>query len=61
MIEFWNVENTGSRLAVQNPSKIYDLHSSTRQKNELNQPTTLWRIVHTTIVREKNKEVITRI
>lgn len=72
-IEFWTVENTGWSGGVSwfktggtdaNPLRFMTytpaLDYATRRKNKLNQPATLWRIVHTTIVREKNKEVITR-
>ena len=67
MIEFWSVENTGwsggiswFRDEVRYDSKYEALESCLKQKEELNQDTTLWRIVHTTIERKDNREVITR-
>lgn len=68
MIEFWSVENTGwsggiswFRDEVRYDSKYEALDSALAQKKDLNQDTTLWRIVHTTIQRQDNREVITRV
>lgn len=67
MIEFWSVENTGwsggiswFRDEQRFDSKYEALEDAFRRKKELNQDTTLWRIVHTTIERKDNKEIITR-
>ena len=67
LIEFWSIENTGWSGAIswfrdekRFDSKYEALDDALRRKKELNQDTTLWRIVHTTIRRFDNKEVITR-
>jgi hypothetical protein len=67
MVEFWSIENTGWSGGVswfrdeqRFDSKYEALDIAIERKEELNQDTTLWRIVHTTIKRFDNKEVITR-
>lgn len=68
MIEFWSIENTGwsggiswFRDEQRFDSKQQALDIATLRKEELNQQdTTLWRIVHTTIQRQDNKEITTR-
>lgn len=74
MIEFYTVENTGwsggvswfhtggtdinpLRFTAESEARIY----AEEQKKELDQDSTLWRVVHTTIVRTDNKEVTTRV
>lgn len=72
-INFWTVENTGWSGGISwfstggtdaNPlrfkTKYEAINYLIKQKEELNQDTTLWRYVHTTIQRTDNKEVITR-
>ena len=66
-IEFWSIENTGwsggiswFRDDVRFDTKQEALESCLEQKEDLNQDTTLWRIVHTKIERFDNREVITR-
>jgi len=74
MIEFYTVENTGwsggiSWFAyggtVTNPHRFNTNEEATvyatRSKELMNDPNTLWRIVHTIIERTENKEVATRI
>lgn len=73
MIQFYTVENTGwsggiswfttggtdvnpLRFKVESEAISYAKNA----KEELNQDTTFWRIVRTTIDRTDNKEVITR-
>lgn len=73
MIEFWTVENTGWSGGVSwfkiggtdaNPLRFNTytpaLDYATESKIELNEPATLWRVVHTTIERTVDGEVITR-
>lgn len=72
-INFWTVENTGwsngtswfktggtdanpLRFTAREEAEVYAI----RSKELMNDPSTLWRIVHTTITREENREVITR-
>ncbi len=72
-IEFWSVENTGWSGGVSwfttggtemNPlrfdNKFDAFKYASECKNELDQETTLWRVVHTTIEREEFKETTTR-
>jgi hypothetical protein len=67
MVEFWSIENTGWSGGVswfrdeqRFDSKYEALDTAIERKRELDQDTTLWRIVHTTIERSDNKEIITR-
>lgn len=73
MIEFYTVENTGwsggvswfhvggtNMKPLRFKLKSEALTYTTEKKKELDEDTTLWRIVHTTIVRMENKEIITR-
>lgn len=73
MIEYWNVEDTGWSNGVSwfstggtstNPlrfnSNTAAVEYATKRKAEFNQPTTKWRVVHTTVERTENREVITR-
>ena len=72
-IEFWSVENTGWSGGISwfttggtdvNPLRFdnrFDAFEyANRCKTELNQDTTLWRVVHTKIDRKEFEETTTR-
>lgn len=72
-IEFWSIQNTGWSGGVSwfdiggsetNPMRFdnkFDAFSyADKLKTALNQDTTLWRVVHTTIEREEFEEITTR-
>lgn len=73
LIEHWTVDNTGWSGGLSwfktggtdvNPLRFTTKEEATtyalEKKEEFNDPNTLWRVVHTTIEREENREVITR-
>ena len=73
MIEFWTIENTGwsggiswfhSGGTEMNPLRFKTYTAAVqygkRARAELNQDTTLWRIVHTTSENSDNRSVTTR-
>jgi hypothetical protein len=73
MIQFWTIENTGWSGGISwfhsggtdmNPLRFKTYASAVeygkKSMKELNQDTTLWRIVQTTIERTDNREVTTR-
>jgi hypothetical protein len=73
MIEFYTVENTGWSGGISwfttggtdmNPRRFNTNEEATvyatRSQELMNDPNTLWRIVHTIIERTENKEVLTR-
>lgn len=72
-IEFWSIQNTGWSGGVSwfdiggsetNPMRFdnkYDAFSyADKLKTALNQDTTMWRVVHTTIERKEFQETITK-
>lgn len=73
MIQFYTVENTGWSGGISwfttggtdtNPLRFKTeteaIEFAKRNKTHLNQDTTFWRIVRTTIIRSDNREVTTR-
>lgn len=74
MIEFWTVEDTGWSNGVSwfhsggtemNPLRFKSYEDAydyaIDKKKEFNEPTTKWRVVHTTIERSETKQVTTNI
>lgn len=73
MIKFWTVEDTGwsggqswfkTGGSEMNPLRFQShelaLEYAQTRKAKFNQPTTLWRVVETTIEKTDNREVTTR-
>ena len=68
-VEWWDVENTGYSGGIswfKSGSADFNTEETAReyalkQKQYLNDPNTKWRYVHTTLEREGNKSVTTKV